>query len=61
MTVPIERQVECVRREIKLRERVYQRRVSEGKMSQALADNELEAMGAVLATLSAIEEGARLI
>jgi hypothetical protein len=61
MTVPIDRQVECVRREIKLRERVYSRRVADGRMTQALSARELEAMRAVLETLLTIEESTRLI
>jgi hypothetical protein len=34
-----------------MRERVYPRRVADGKMTQALADDELAAMRAVLQTL----------
>lgn len=61
MTVPITRQVECVERELKLRRRVYTRRVIEQKMTQRHADDEIEAMEAVLATLQSIAEGQRLI
>lgn len=53
--VPIAAQVACVKREIGFRERVYARRVAEGKMTQALADKELSAMRAVLATLLVVE------
>lgn len=50
-SVSIEQQIACVRREIGFREHVYARRVSDGKMTQKLADRELAAMRAVLATL----------
>lgn len=59
--IPIARQVECIRRELKMRERVYPRWVAGEKMTQALADREIEAMRAVLETLVAIEESTRLI
>jgi len=61
VTVPIERQVQCVERELKFRRRVYARRVVDKKMSKTQMDNELEAMEAVLATLQSIAEGQRLI
>lgn len=52
--ISIEQQIACVRREIGYRERVYARRISDGKMTQKLADRELAAMRAVLATLEAL-------
>ena len=61
MTVPIERQVQCVERELKFRRRVYARRVVEKRMTKTQMDDELEAMEAVLATLQSIAEGQRLI
>lgn len=48
-------QIACVRREIGMRERVYPRRVADGKMKPAAADRELETMCAVLATLLSIK------
>lgn len=48
-------QIEAVRRELKLRESVYPRRVSDGKMTQALADRELARMRAVLRTLELVQ------
>lgn len=54
LPITIEAQIECVVREIKLRERVYPRRVAEGKMTQALASEQLELMRAVLTTLQDI-------
>jgi hypothetical protein len=50
-TVPIDRQISCVKRELRLREHVYARRVAEGKMEQTEADIELQTMRAVLGTL----------
>jgi hypothetical protein len=43
--------LECVRREIRLRERVYPRWVSQGKITQKLADEELTRMRSVLGFL----------
>lgn len=50
----VEQQIECVKREIGMREHVYPRRVADRKMTQALADRELATMRAVLATLEAL-------
>jgi hypothetical protein len=49
--IPIEAQIACVERELGFRHRVYERRVKDGKMTQAKADSEIEAMTAVLETL----------
>lgn len=54
-------QVECVRRELGYRRRVYPRRIAAGKMTQALADREIARMEAVLATLERVAEGERLL
>lgn len=51
LPVPIVDQIECVKREIRKREEVYPRLVSNGKMRQATADLEIARMRAVLATL----------
>jgi hypothetical protein len=48
-------QVQCVRREIAMRNRVYRRRVQEGRMTQAAADRELAEMQAVYETLQRLE------
>lgn len=61
MTVPIARQVECVERELRMRRDVYARRVADGKMKQRKADDEIEAMAAVLATLQEIDAKERLL
>jgi hypothetical protein len=54
MPITLGAQIACVEREIGMREHVYPRRVADGKMSQAKADDELAAMRAVLATLKGI-------
>lgn len=59
--VSIERQIQCVRRELKKRESVYKRWVEQGKMTQEKADEEREAMAAVLWTLLAVEAKTLLI
>jgi len=61
VTVPIQRQIECVERELRMRRDVYARRVAEGRMTQQKAADELEAMSAVLETLRGVEESQRLI
>jgi len=40
---------ECAEREVKLRKRVYPRRVDEGRMTQALADRQIALMEAIAA------------
>ena len=56
--VSLRRQLECVVREIGMRERVYRRKVASGDMLQSKADDELGAMRAVADTLrSLIAEG----
>lgn len=55
--VSIERQLECVERELKFRKRVYARRVLQGLMTQAQADEEIACMEAVRATLIKVKEG----
>ena len=52
--IPLRAQIACVRREITMRERVYPRWVDSGRMSSDLAEHELAAMRAVLATLEAL-------
>lgn len=61
MSVPITAQVASVERELKLRRRVYPRRVADQRMTQQQADYEIEVMTAVLATLREIESRERLI
>lgn len=54
--VTLAEQIECIEREIAYRLRVYPRRVADGKMTQRLADRELDRMRAVLATLTRLAE-----
>lgn len=49
--VPIGQQIQCVAREIKMRERCYPRWVAQQRMTEAEAQRELERMRAVLHTL----------
>ena len=58
--ISLSEQIACVRREVRLRERVYPRRIAEGRMRQAEADRELVRMRAVLQTLEEAERGQRL-
>lgn len=56
MSVGLDRQIECVEREIRMRERVYPRWVETGRMKQEKANEELEAMRAVRETLVATRD-----
>lgn len=51
MTATLPEQLECVRRELKLRRRVYPRLVAAGKMTQEFAHLQIELMQAVEQTL----------
>ena len=51
--ITLDEQIECVRREIGMRHRVYPRWVQIGRITQAHADHQIAAMTAVLATLEA--------
>jgi hypothetical protein len=59
--VSLERQIRCVRREIKKRESVYPRWVGAGRMTPEKAADERDAMEAVLATLLEIDAKTRLL
>jgi hypothetical protein len=59
MMITLDRQIACVRREIALRERVYPKFVSGGRMKQAAADDEIAAMKAVLETLADFQASVR--
>lgn len=54
--IPIPDQIECVKREIAMRERVYPTWVDRRRMSKEQADRELGRMRAVLATLQRLQE-----
>lgn len=49
--IPLEAQIKCVEREITFRRRVYARRVSQGRMSEIFADQQIKLMEAVVKTL----------
>jgi hypothetical protein len=51
MTITLKQQIEEVSREITMRQSVYRRQVSVGKMTQEQADLKIEIMRAVLKTL----------
>ena len=51
MTVSLEDQIRCVKREIGMRKRVYPRWVESKKMTEAKAAEEIASMEAVLETL----------
>jgi hypothetical protein len=59
VSVSLERQIEAVRREIKLRRQVYPNRVFQKRMSQLKADEEIAVMQAVEATLMRLMEASR--
>lgn len=50
----IAQQIACVKREIRMREKVYPRWVARGTMDQPHADKELACMRAVLGTLESL-------
>ena len=52
----VSEQIACIERELKMRQRVYPRWVSTGKMKQASADKEMAAMEAVLKTLKGLAD-----
>lgn len=58
--VPIEEQLESAKRELKIRGRVYPRRVEKGHMTQKQADYETRCMDAIVATLEGIAAAGRL-
>lgn len=53
--IPLVDQVECVRREIKMREHIYPVWVANGTLHQSVANIQLAEMKAVLATLLIIK------
>jgi hypothetical protein len=52
----IDAQINCVRRELAIREKVYPALVADGKKHQSQAAHEIDAMRAVLETLEALKE-----
>ncbi len=56
LPVPLRDQLACAEREVRMRERVYPRRVAAKAMTQAQADRELRAMAAIVGTLRTLAE-----
>lgn len=54
--IPLPDQIDCVKREISMRERVYPKWVQARRLSQEQMDRELGRMRAVLDTLQRIKE-----
>ena len=52
--IDIYEQIKCVEREIAMRERAYPRWVSQGKITQAKADQEINTMKKVRETLKSL-------
>lgn len=55
LTISFADQIACIRREIAMRERVYPKWVSAGRMKAEAAERELAARRAVLETLSSLQ------
>lgn len=55
MSVSIDRQINCAKRELSMRLGVYPRWVANGRMSQEKADDEIAAMEAIIETLEEVE------
>lgn len=54
-------QLACVERELKWRRRVYPRRVTDGRMTQARAIEEIRTMEAVAESIRGLEQQERLL
>jgi hypothetical protein len=55
LAITLDDEIAAVRREIAMRERVYPRQVSAGRLRQTAADRELALMRTVLATLLTLQ------
>ncbi|WP_287994241.1 hypothetical protein [Acidiphilium sp.] len=54
--IAIAQQIEAADREIRMRQRVYARRVAQGQMNQAEADHEIACMTAIARTLREVRK-----
>jgi len=54
--VPLHAQIAAAEREVRQRLRVYPRRVADGKMTQAFANEQLAAMEAIVETLKGLQQ-----
>lgn len=55
MTVSLDAQLACAKRELAMRRGYYPKRVASGAMSQAAMDPEIAAMEAIVATLEKVK------
>lgn len=55
MTVTIKHMIDCVKRELELRQRVYPKRIELGKMNEHQARWEIDVMNEVLIVLKDLE------
>lgn len=56
MTITIKEQLDCAKRELAMRERVYPRWVLQEKMTEEKAAHEIACMKAIVATLKPLAE-----
>ena len=54
MSVTLEQQIACVKREIAMRKAVYPKQIERGRLSRGAANRELATMEAVLDTLMGV-------
>ena len=54
--IDLKQQIDCVAREIHMREKVYPDWIKRGRMKQEQADYQIKAMRAVLATLEGLRK-----
>jgi hypothetical protein len=59
-TVPLETQLHCARRELRLRRSTYAKWVQDGRMLAKTADKEIAAMAAIAQTLTALLEARQM-
>lgn len=57
--ITLHEQIECVKREISMRRRVYPRWIAAGKMTAESGDREIARMQAVLSTLERVQHDAK--
>lgn len=56
MSVSIDTQIKCAKRELAMRRNVYPKWVAYGKMNQTSADAEIAAMAAIVSTLERLKQ-----
>jgi hypothetical protein len=55
VSIPLDKQIACVAREIAMRKSWYPRQVEAGRMKQEACDHQIAAMEAVLETLKSLQ------